>query len=151
MDVMGNMYFTRCKWCMIRSKKLFVLLTNWGRIGESGKYQQTPFSSRDAVIKEFCKIFKSKSANMWSNRREFAKKPGKYVLVHTARTRIREPEKMLARVLETTATCTLDAPVAETLQGLLSWKALMAASRKWGLDQSQCPLANLSLDTLDKA
>jgi predicted DNA-binding WGR domain protein len=53
----------------------------WGRIGDTGQYQRTPFPSADAAVEEFKKIFKAKTGNAWDDRAEFDKKPKKYHLV----------------------------------------------------------------------
>jgi len=131
---------------------LFVLLTNWGRIGEYGKLQQTPFSSQEECVKEFEKIFKSKTGNLWADRDSFVKKPKKYSLVQTRKSRVKDPEKLLTAAVENqTKPCSLDSSLEETLRFLLRPDKLMSYARLYGLDQSQLPLGELSLDTLDQA
>eukprot|EP00930_Biecheleria_cincta_P034410 TRINITY_DN23788_c0_g2_i1.p1 TRINITY_DN23788_c0_g2~~TRINITY_DN23788_c0_g2_i1.p1 ORF type:complete len:3105 (-),score=585.98 TRINITY_DN23788_c0_g2_i1:231-9545(-) len=58
----------------------FFLFTRWGRTGESGQFQCSPFESLEKATTEFCKIFKSKSGNEWLEREQFDKKTGKYQL-----------------------------------------------------------------------
>ncbi|KAG1703413.1 hypothetical protein DVH05_007361 [Phytophthora capsici] len=62
---------------------IYVLFTNWGRIGETGKFQNTPFRDEAEAVNEFKKIFRSKTGNTWEQREpgEFVKKPKKYNLV----------------------------------------------------------------------
>jgi len=60
---------------------MFVLFTRWGRIGQTGQYQRTPFASKEEAIAEFEKIFKSKSGNLWADRNKFERKPKKYKLM----------------------------------------------------------------------
>ncbi|KAH7468744.1 Poly [ADP-ribose] polymerase tankyrase [Phytophthora ramorum] len=62
---------------------ILVLFTNWGRIGETGKFQNTPFRDEAEAVNEFKKIFRSKTGNTWETRApgEFVKKPKKYNLV----------------------------------------------------------------------
>ncbi|KAG3052080.1 hypothetical protein PI125_g26206, partial [Phytophthora idaei] len=62
---------------------IYVLFTNWGRIGETGKFQNTPFRDETEAVNEFKKIFRSKTGNPWESRGpgEFVKKPKKYNLV----------------------------------------------------------------------
>ncbi|KAG7376660.1 hypothetical protein PHYPSEUDO_012946 [Phytophthora pseudosyringae] len=62
---------------------IYVLFTNWGRIGETGKFQNTPFRDEAEAVNEFKKIFRSKTGNTWESRApgEFVKKPKKYNLV----------------------------------------------------------------------
>ncbi|GMF31430.1 unnamed protein product [Phytophthora lilii] len=62
---------------------IFVLFTNWGRIGETGKFQNTPFRDEGEAVGEFKKVFRSKTGNNWESRApgEFVKMPKKYNLV----------------------------------------------------------------------
>jgi predicted DNA-binding WGR domain protein len=49
-----------------KGKDLFVLFTRWGRIGDTGQYQQTPFPDFEGAVKEFLKIFRAKTGNDWN-------------------------------------------------------------------------------------
>jgi predicted DNA-binding WGR domain protein len=46
---------------------MYVLFTCWGRIGDSGQFQQTPFPDEASAVKEFGKIFRAKTGNEWKN------------------------------------------------------------------------------------
>ena len=48
-------------------KKMHILFTCWGRIGDEGQYQKTPYGTEEETCQEFSKIFKAKSGNEWSN------------------------------------------------------------------------------------
>lgn len=63
------------------NRDVYILFTRYGRIGDMGQYQQTPFKNKEDAIKEFCKIFKDKSGNEWENKNNFVKKPKKYQLI----------------------------------------------------------------------
>ena len=52
-------------------KDMYILFTNWGRIGDDGQYQQTPFPTKDEAVKEFKKIFRSKTGNQWKDIKRF--------------------------------------------------------------------------------
>ena len=45
-----------------KHKDLWILFTNWGRIGgyDAGQYQNTPYGSAEQAIEEFEKVFKVK-------------------------------------------------------------------------------------------
>lgn len=61
-----------------------ILFTRWGRVGEEGQHQETPFPTVELACKEFCQIFKAKSGNNWETQRTaktFEPKPNKYRLV----------------------------------------------------------------------
>ena len=62
-------------------KELYVLFTNWGRVGTGGQYQQTPFFRLDEAQKEFAKIFREKTKNDFADLTTFQKKRNKYNLV----------------------------------------------------------------------
>jgi predicted DNA-binding WGR domain protein len=65
-----------------QTKDMYVLWTRWGRVGDSGQHQKTPFPTADEAVNEFEKIFKSKTGNEWQERHNFEKKQGKYRYVH---------------------------------------------------------------------
>ena len=48
-----------------KGKDLCILFTRWGRIGDRGQHQKTPFPTFTEARKEFCKIFRAKSGNNW--------------------------------------------------------------------------------------
>ena len=79
----GMYNFYRLQIWKERHKELYILFTNWGRIERwgRGQYQNTPFSTPDEAVAEFCKIFKSKSGNEWKERHDFVEKPKKYRIV----------------------------------------------------------------------
>ena len=63
-----------------------VLFTRWGRIGDTGQYQRTPFSNFHEAKEEFCKIFKQKTGNdfvdtVLEKKKPFESKPRRYNLV----------------------------------------------------------------------
>ncbi len=68
-----------------KHKDLWILFTNWGRIGDDdgggGQYQNTPFATAEKAEAEFEKIFRSKSGNDWDERDDFVPKHRKYRLV----------------------------------------------------------------------
>ncbi|CAD8047889.1 unnamed protein product [Paramecium primaurelia] len=69
-----------------RNRNNYILFTKWGQIGEVGQFQMTPFENLETTIKEYCKIFSSKTGgNNWKlikrGEIEFEKKPEKYQLM----------------------------------------------------------------------
>jgi ankyrin repeat protein/predicted DNA-binding WGR domain protein len=81
----SNYVFYRMQLLHDTNRDVFVLYTRWGRIGEVGASQRTPFSERDEAVKEFCKIFKAKTFNEWGQ--PFEKKRGKYLPMKSTKTR----------------------------------------------------------------
>lgn len=56
-----------------KGKDLYILFTRWGRIGDSGNFQQTPFPHQDDAVKEFRKIFRAKTSNDWPQANRYIK------------------------------------------------------------------------------
>lgn len=59
-----------------------MVYTREGRIGDRGRIQtQGPYALREVAIKEFTKIFKKKTGNLWPNRNAFVSPPKCYTYV----------------------------------------------------------------------
>jgi len=133
-------------------RNTYILLTNWGRIGEDGKYQQTPYTSEEDCIKEYKKVFKSKSGNEWDTRASFVRKAGKYALIMRPKTRLKDPEKLLQGAVESsTHPCSLPTSVGDFLRFLLDRKALSSVYSNSGIDSSRLPFGQLTLSTIQAA
>lgn len=77
----GEFMFYKMQIIEDKGKDVYILWTRWGRIGEDGAYQRTGFGKIDEAVKEFKKIFKSKSGNHWENKDKFEKIDKKYQLL----------------------------------------------------------------------
>ncbi|GMT12326.1 hypothetical protein PFISCL1PPCAC_3623, partial [Pristionchus fissidentatus] len=87
-DLRGGLYgfhnFYKMELIKRKDTDLFILFTNWGRIGDShGEFQCTPFNSLEAGMKEFKSVFKQKTGQEWCVFFTFDAKPGKYRLTMT--------------------------------------------------------------------
>ncbi|CAB9524817.1 polymerase 1 [Seminavis robusta] len=61
----------------------YYVATNWGRLGEPGQSQlKGPHSDLDKAVKEFGKVFRSKTKNAWGAD-PFVRYPDKYQLIET--------------------------------------------------------------------
>ena len=81
--LIGFYNFYRMQIIQHKSKtNLFFLFTRWGRIGDGeGQHQMTPFSTLDECRKEFSKVFREKTGNLWKDVEQFQSKPKKYTLI----------------------------------------------------------------------
>jgi len=69
-------------------QKLTILWCRWGRPGEVGNYQRTPYQDQQEAIREFKKIFQSKTLNEWQNRGRDKFEPKKWRMVRKKRRRL---------------------------------------------------------------
>uniref|UniRef100_K3W5K5 Poly [ADP-ribose] polymerase n=1 Tax=Globisporangium ultimum (strain ATCC 200006 / CBS 805.95 / DAOM BR144) TaxID=431595 RepID=K3W5K5_GLOUD len=88
---------------------IFIVFTNWGRIGETGKYQNTPFHSFDDAVAEFKKIFRAKTGNQWDERHSFVKRSSKYNLVQRVNTHTKMDKEVTASFTEVSKEITFPA------------------------------------------
>lgn len=68
-------------------------MTRYGRIGEIGMNQRSPFNNAADAIADFSTIFKSKTGNDWATANtSFCKMPKKYNLVQVQHTRVKHQD-----------------------------------------------------------
>ncbi|XP_022105519.1 tankyrase-like protein [Acanthaster planci] len=135
-------------------KDMMLLFTRWGRIGDEGQFQKTPFNSKEEVIKEFQKIFKAKTGNDWSSVRDFHKEPKKYQLVREDhwRAKRRKAIKAFTFNLESSVPSKLPSAVQAAIKELVKPELLTKALSESGVDTDLISLGNfISRDTLLKA
>ena len=89
----GDYVFYKLQMVHDTNRDLYVVLTRYGRIGETGMNQRTPFNEIDEAKKEFSTIFKQKTGNEWETARdEFEDKPKKYSLVEVLYTNVKHED-----------------------------------------------------------
>ena len=66
------------------NQELYIVLTRWGQIGETGMNQRSPFLKAEEAINEFKKIFNQKTGSAFSkeNVSDFKKKDKRYNLTN---------------------------------------------------------------------
>lgn len=136
-----------------KNKDKVLLFTRWGRIGEVGKYQKTPFATLDKAIKEFKKTFKSKTGNNWNAVKEFKAVPKKYRLVDQQR-RVRRKQRQYKVDIGTaikTVESKLPTPLFELIKSLVGFHTAEDALRSYSSDKSFTPFSLLKTETLLKA
>ena len=81
----GEFLFYHMQLLVNEKKKMYNLITRWGRFAEIGQHQNTPFTDINEAIKEYNKLFLSKTGNEWDkvkmNLDSFERKPNKYYLL----------------------------------------------------------------------
>ena len=133
-------------------KNLFILFTNWGRVGVPGQHQQTPYFKLVEAKKEFTKIFKQKSGNEWANVGSFEKKFRKYNLIKMSnKTEMRE----VLRPFEFDRPDFPESRLPDRLQTLMrvltNSKMYQLAYSTFNISQQYLPFGNLQREVLLKA
>ncbi|CAF3379069.1 unnamed protein product [Rotaria sp. Silwood1] len=136
---------------------LYFLFTRWGRIGDDGQYQLTPYSTLDECRKEFLKVFREKTGNAWKDTNQFEVKPKKYTLIklnererykysnvpinfnRLQSEQIHSPSKLQSSVFK------------YFLKTLINPQAIRMNIDKTQLDVEWMPVSQLNRETLHKA
>eukprot|EP01069_Polyplicarium_translucidae_P001805 Polyplicarium_translucidae@DN1812_c0_g1_i1.p1 len=134
-----------------RRKDLFVLLTRWGRVGETGMHQRTPFETKEEAVKAFSKIFLTKSGNEWKNRAQFEKKAKKYSILPFDRTKIGAKDALRKFSLKTCPASALPKCLQQTMAVITHRDALRDGMRSHSSDINQLPLSSLRRESLLQA
>nr|XP_034325804.1 poly [ADP-ribose] polymerase tankyrase-like isoform X4 [Crassostrea gigas] len=125
---------------------LYILFTRWGRVGDSGQYQHTPFHAKSEAVAEFCKVFKSKTGNTWASVKSFVNHPKKYRLVE------KDSNPTKARKVEFCLNSDIPSKMPKAVQELIkemsSVSMLDAATKKYELDEELMPFGQLKKDAL---
>lgn len=135
-----------------RDRNVYILFTRWGRIGETGAFQQTPFGKKEDCIAEFCKIFKEKTGNLWEEKDDFKKVPQKYQLLKFER-KVKHTDYLKPFNLEDPAipATELDKETKTVIQGITSVKMYQKTFQSYNIDTRFLPLASLTKTLLLEA
>ncbi|XP_013405621.1 tankyrase-like protein isoform X2 [Lingula anatina] len=129
---------------------LYVLFNNWGRIGDSGQFQKTPFSTREEAVDEYCKIFKAKAGNDWNNLNNFVNQPKKYRLV-SADKRRKQTRPPVNFDLHSDLPSKLPRYVQDFIKDISSVSMLTKQWERCGVDPSLFPFGRIKRETFQKA
>ena len=136
-------------------KDLYFLLTIWGRFGESGQFQRTPFPSFNDAIDEFCKIFKSKTGNAFDRKSPnatYPKQADKYKVVQLERYE-RNYHNLLQPFsdIECNLPSKLSVETKSVVKVLTNISTVQQAYKAHGINTKRSPLGQLSTRVIDEA
>lgn len=149
MGTWGMYNFYKMQVVYQKAQDMYVLFTRWGRIGDKGQFQHTPFQKKSEAITEFGKIFRSKTGNYWSNVKSFEKQPKKYRLVESERTSAK-PVK-IDFTLQSDIPSKLPKNVQDLVKEMSSVKMMEAALTTQGLNYNLMPFGRLKREVLIEA
>lgn len=136
---------------------LYFLFTRWGRIGDDGQYQLTPFSNLDECRKEFLKVFREKTGNAWRDTNEFEAKSKKYTLIKlNERQRYKHSNvpidfNLLQSEYKHPSSKLQSPGFKNFLKTLINPQAIRTNIDKTQLDIEWMPVSKLNRKTLEKA
>ncbi|KAK3611456.1 hypothetical protein CHS0354_032737 [Potamilus streckersoni] len=132
-----------------KGKDIYILFTRWGRIGDKGQYQHTPYPKLPQAVLDFTKIFRSKTGNTWANIKKFENQPKKYRLM----PRDDKPKKVhkVNFSLETSSLSKLSAEVQDVVKEMANVGMMEAALKKASVEEDLMPFGRLKREALIEA
>ena len=131
------------------NRGVYVVYTRWGRIGEDGANQRTPFGDLPSATKEFSKIYKQKTGNEWGSDFSFIK--GKYRLMEMTTRRVEFKDFLKGIDLENTEKAVSPKEVVECMKALTELKVYTYVFHNSGIDEKVMNFSNISLKNLNEA
>ncbi|GFR16104.1 poly polymerase tankyrase [Trichonephila clavata] len=133
-------------------KDLFILFTCWGRVGDTGQHQKTPYNTQAEAVKEFCRIFRAKSGNNWDDVKNFQPQPKKYRLVQLERKKFSRQLKIKLN-LKSDVPSKLSEPKQKLVESLMDIHTIEDTLKDLGVDSAfdVLPFGSLTMDTLTGA
>ncbi|XP_046544640.1 poly [ADP-ribose] polymerase tankyrase-like [Haliotis rubra] len=132
-------------------KDKFILFTRWGRIGDSGQYQNTLYQVKEEAVKDFCKIFYAKTGNKWTDVKNFENKPRECHIVHNKDRRQGPTRTDIEFRNKSTMKSKLPYHVRNLVEKLTNVTSLKEALSKEPMDTSIMPFGCMQRDKLLKA
>ena len=145
----GQYVFYRMQLIRNTNRDVYIVYTRWGRIGEDGMFQKTPFSSLSEAAEDFAKVFKSKTGNEWAKRSEFQKQRKKYVVMAIKEKFLHY--KQLIKPLDfkhLKVKTQLSKPIKKLMKTILNVSIYEQAMTGYGLDIEALPISKLKKETL---
>ena len=148
----GDYVFYKMQLLEDTSRGLFIVLTRYGRIGEEGVHQRSPFPDVEDAKKEFQTIFKQKSANEWATAHEnFVKSPKKYALVKVHYSNVKHQDFMAPFDHENCPATQLDSSIRNMIEEISNLTMYREAVGAIGINQDLMPVSALKRETLIQA
>ncbi len=147
--VYGDYVFYKMQLLYEANRDLYVVFTRWGRIGEDGMNQRTPFNNLDEAIQDFKKIYKSKTSNEWDA--EFEKKPKKYNIAHVKYHSFNYKDYLAPFDLLNCPRSKLDKPTQELIEEIAQITVYQRAMSNFGIDSRILPFHSVKKEVLIEA
>jgi len=145
----GEYMFYRMQLLHETNRDLYIVYTRWGRIGDTGMFQKTPFGTKEEAEIEFCKIFKSKTGNEWSNRNSFVKVKKRFVIMAIKVEKVHYKQLIKPFDYKKLAhKSTLPKPIKKLLKIIVDVTSHEKAMMNYGINSDELPMTQLKKETL---
>lgn len=133
------------------NRDLYVVFTRYGRIGEDGMNQRTPFTKIEEAKKEFCSIFKSKTGNDFNDLENFEKVKKKYNLTKVNYITTKHQDYLSPFDIKKCPKSNLEKNVRNLLEEIGNVTMYQRAMTELGYDSEILPISGIQKDVIKQA
>ena len=134
-----------------RIRDLYVVFTRYGRIGESGMNQRTPFNSIDEAKKEFCTIFKQKTGNNFLELHTFERAPKKYDLSKVNYCSVQHRDYLAPFDFDKCPKSGIERNARDLIEEIADFAMYSQAMKSFGIDQDMLPFHSIDKSSIQAA
>ena len=135
---------------LVEKNGSYYVFSRWGRVGNSGQQSLKSMSNKDAAIREFCRLFKTKTKNIWGEK--FVKKDGQYMLLEMEQPEEESSSSDTEDDDSSSSDAEKDDPVVSMILGEISNKSMMKQTLiSLNIDPKKMPLGKISSKMIKKA
>lgn len=149
--IYGDYVFYKLQMLYDSIRDLYVVFTRWGRIGEDGMNQRTPFNNIDEAKKEFCSIFKSKTGNDFLDLENFARVAKKYAISKVNYVTVAHQDYLAPFDFENCPRSKLGKHQRQLLEEVANITMYQKAMASLGIDNDVLPVSCINREVVDKA
>lgn len=150
--IYGDYVFYKMQLLFDANKELYVVFTRWGRIGEPGMNQRTPFNDLEEARQEFKKIFKQKTGgNDFEALEQFARVKKKYNLAKVNYVTSHFKEYLQPFDYEQSPKTKLSEPIYELFEEIANVTMYQKAMNQFGLDTNVLPFSAVKKESIVEA
>lgn len=130
---------------------LYIVLTRYGRIGEMGMNQRSPFNKIENAIADFHSIFKSKTGNEFTDLGNFEKQKKKYSIVQVTYSSVKNQDYLAPFDYNNCApTAIQNKSVYELIEEISNVTMFQKAMQACGIDNDIMPISSLKKEVVNE-
>jgi len=149
--IYGEYLFYKMQLLHDSNRDLYIVFTRWGRIGEDGMNQRSPFNSAEEAVAEFKKVFKQKTGNSWDYIEFFERQDRKYNLTKVHYSNADYKDYLVPFDLDKAPPSKLSEPVQDVLKEIAKVTLFQRALSNFGIDNSMLPFSAIKKEMIVKA
>jgi predicted DNA-binding WGR domain protein len=149
--IYGDYVFYRMQMLFDSVRELYIVFTRWGRIGEDGMNQRTPFNNLDEAKKDFCSIFKSKTGNDFNDLDNFTRVKKKYDIAKVNYTTVSHQDYLAPFDYDKAPKSKNQKEIRDLFEEISNVTMYQRAMDKLGLDNEMLPISGITKEIIKKA